>query len=133
VHTLSVAGDLVVNYSLDPLARIVYIAYPSNPTYEEWAAMMEAIFQEAQYAPGWGFLADRRSLTEAPSKDFIESALRFVSSHQTELAGARWASVVSGPAAYGMVRMGQALADELLKVGVFTDLGEAREWLERGA
>ncbi len=37
---------------------------------------------------------------------------------------------MSGVAAYGMARMAQELAGELpVKVGVFTDMDEAREWL----
>jgi hypothetical protein len=120
---------MAFRYALDPLTRIVHITYPANPTYEEWAAMMEAVFQEPRYAPGWSFLGDRRAVEEAPSKDFVECAVGFVRRHQPQLAGARWASVVSGPAAYGMIRMGQTLAEDSLMVGVFTDMEEAREWL----
>jgi hypothetical protein len=124
---------VALSYTLDPQARVVHVTYSGNPTFDEWAAMMLAIFREQQYAPGWGFLSDRRLVTEAPTKDYIVRAVAFVRSRQHELSCARWATVVSAPAANGMVRMGQTLAADLpLKTGVFTNLDEAREWLARG-
>jgi|SRR5262245_20362619 len=127
------AGAKAVAYTLDPQAHIVHVTYTANPTFEEWAVMMLALFRERQYAPGWKFLSDRRPVTEPPATHYMERAVAFVREHQRELAGALWATVVGGPAVYGMMRMGQALAADVpLKVGVFTDMGEAREWLARG-
>jgi hypothetical protein len=127
------AATRTVAYSLDPQARVVHLTYTGNPTIEEWTAMMLALFRERQYAPGWGFLSDRRPVPEPPDKTYIERAVVFVREHQREMAGACWATVVGGPAVDGMMRLGQELAADLpLKVGVFTDIGEAREWLARG-
>jgi hypothetical protein len=121
---------MVLSYELDPLARIVHITYAANPSFEEWAGMMQGIFQDAQYAPGWGLLSDRRSVSEVQAKDFIVRVVAFLRLHQAELAHSRWAMVVSGRAVYGMARMAQELAGELpMKLGVFTDMDEAREWL----
>jgi hypothetical protein len=130
MRVVPVPVEMALNYSLDPQARIVRITYAANPSFEEWAGMMRAIFQDADYAPGWGLLSDRRAVREPQTKAFIEGVVAFLRRHQRELEHGRWAMVVSGIAVYGMARMAQELAGELpVKLGVFTDVDEAREWL----
>jgi hypothetical protein len=130
MRAFPVPVETALTYSLDPLARIVHITYAASPSFEEWAGMMRAIFQDAEYAPGWGLLSDRRSVREPQTKDFIQAVVAFLRRHQRELDHGRWAMVVSGIAVYGMARMAQELAGELpVKLGVFTDMDEAWEWL----
>ena len=125
-----VATHMSLSYVLDRPARIVRITYASNPSFEEWVAMMQAVFREAEYAPGWGLLSDRRAVREPQTKEFIERVVAFLRRHRGELEHGRWAMVVSGVAVYGMARMAQELAGELpVQLGVFTDMDEACEWL----
>ena len=74
--------------------------------------MMQAVFREAEYAPGWALLSDRRAVREPQTKDFIERVVAFLRRHGRELEHGRWAMVVSGVAVYGMARMAQELAGE---------------------
>ena len=85
MRVVPVATHMSLSYVLDQPARIVRITYASNPSFEEWVAMMQAVFREAEYAPGWGLLSDRRAVREPQTKDFIERVVAFLRRHGREL------------------------------------------------
>jgi hypothetical protein len=122
-----------LSYSIDPVARVVEFHYTGSPDFAEWSAVMEAILADPAFHPGYGFLTDRRFVSEAPTTEYVQNVMAFLRKHQAAIGPARWAAVVSGPASYGMVRMAQHLGSELpFQIQVFTDEVMARRWLEEG-
>lgn len=119
-----------LTYTIDPDARLVTLHYEEHPTIEQWKQAMLRVFADPRYRPGFAFLGDRRAVKEAPDRDYIRETIAFGEEHRAELQGARWATLVSTPASYGMARMGQALgAEGPTELGAFTDLAAALRWL----
>src|SRR5262249_708868 len=115
-------------YTLDAQARVVHIVQTGNPSFQDWSGMMGAIFQDPRYAPGWNLLSDRGAVSQPQTREFIEAVAAFLRRNSNQLENGRWAMVVNGLAVYGMARMAQEMAGDLpVKLGVFTDMGEARE------
>lgn len=124
-----------INYAIDAEARIVRLSYVGETTPEEFAATMSAIFRSTPYRPGFGFLSDRRD-APAATTEYIQRNVAFAEAHQEELAGARWATVVSSTVNYGLSRMAQNLLEGKGRppaLMVFTDIGEAERWLRETA
>lgn len=124
-----------INYAIDAEARLVRLDYVGATTADEFAATLTAIFRSTSYRPGFGFLSDRRNV-EPPTKAYIEHALSFMEAHREQVAGGRWAVVVSTPASYGMGRMGQNIAEgrrSPTPVQVFRGIDEAEAWLNATA
>ena len=116
-------------YSIDASAGLVRLDYQKAPTFDEWAAVMRAVFQDPAYRPGFAFLSDHRGL-EPPTTEYVRSVAEFVTIHREKLTGSRWAVVVGSPAAYGMARMGQTLAEGFGgEAAIFTDADAADAWL----
>jgi hypothetical protein len=120
-----------ISFEVDARRRLVRLGYTgATPNIQAWEAVMTAILQDPRYQPGFGFLIDRRAVPP-PDAPFVRATVLFRENHAAELAGARWAVVVSDPANYGMARMGQALGDAQTHVQqrAFTDVDEAEAWL----
>jgi hypothetical protein len=115
-------------YRIDPPAHMVRVDYEGHPTFQEWSAMMEAIFADLAFTPGFDFLFDKRTADSAPDTDYVHAAARFYRRHRDKMG--RWAIVVKGLLPYGMSRMTAAICDPNDNVRVFTDLAEAQEWLQ---
>ena len=121
---------MTLTYSIDPGSRLVTILYAQHPTIEEWRQTMLRIFADPQYRPGFAFLGDRRAVSTPPDRAYIQGTIEFGEAHRTEFQGARWATLVSTSASYGMARMGQALGEQgPTELGAFTDPAAALRWL----
>ncbi len=119
-----------LSYSIDRASRVVTVHYAGIPNFDEWADTIRAAFHDPDHELGFGFLLDRRLVETAPTADYIRQVVHFVQTHRPESGESRWAVVVRGPAPYGMVRMAQALAEEMpFPLEVFTDLDKAQRWL----
>jgi hypothetical protein len=122
-----------VTYSIDPVAGVVELRYKGHQDFAEWSAVMLAILQDPAFSPGYGFLSDRRLVTEAPTTDFVQGTLSFLKTHQGVIRASRWAAIVSDAASYGMGRMAQQLGEALpFPIEIFTDAGQAHRWLREG-
>jgi hypothetical protein len=120
-----------LTYSIDEAGRLVTLRYADDPTYEEFVSVMHQVFADPRYQPGFSILGDRRA-AEVATADYMRQANSFVRLHGADVAGSRWAAVVSSVAAYGMARMGQAMSHKMpVETGVFTDVDEALVWLRR--
>jgi hypothetical protein len=118
-----------ISYEVDTHRRIVRLLYERDPNFRDWASAMDDATRAPGYEPGFGFLFDRRSVPPATS-EHIRAAVAWIGQHRAQVAGSRWAVVVTDPASYGMTRMGQALAEGLpVQLRVFKDVDEAVFWL----
>ena len=118
-----------ITYSIDTTFGIVTLSYVDNPNFVEWANTMRAVFRDPSYEPGFSFILDRRQVTTAPEKDYIEKVVAFTKAHPRELGKCLTAVVVAGLASYGMARMSQAFLGDTEHTRIFRDIEEARQWL----
>jgi hypothetical protein len=120
-------------YSIDPVAGVVELRYSGSYDIAEWSSVMHAILQDPAFRAGYGFLSDRRLVSEAPTTEFVQGTLSFLKTHQAVLRASRWAAIVGDAASYGMGRMAQQLGEALpFPIEIFTDAGRARRWLREG-
>jgi|CXWL01.1.fsa_nt_gi hypothetical protein len=121
-----------LRYAIDPEARLVTLVYSGQPEVDEWRQVVAAVLVDPAYQPDFGFLADRRAVSAAPSSTAIREVVDFLSSHRREIRG-RWAAVVSGPATFGMARMTAGLLGSAgPNLRTFTDVELARRWVQEG-
>jgi hypothetical protein len=120
-----------LTYSIDPAAGVVELRYFGRQDFAEWSAVMYAILEDPAFAEGYGFLSDRRLVSEVPTTDFVQATLTFLRTHQARLGARRWAAIVNDAASYGMGRMAQQLGEalpfpnrDLHRCGTGTPLGE---------
>jgi hypothetical protein len=122
-------------YSIDADARLVRLNYVGEVGIDEFRTTMTAIFRASSYRPGFGFLSDRRD-APASTTEYLHGTVAFAAAHQKELAGSRWATVVSIPVNYGLSRMAQNLLEGQERypmLRVFTDISQAEAWLREPA
>jgi hypothetical protein len=82
---------------------------------------------------GYGFLSDRRGMSDIPTTEYVRSVIGFLQGHDTVIGARQWAILVSGTASYGMARMAQQIGHELpFPIEVLTDEAKARGWLSEG-
>ena len=126
---------MAMQYWIDESTRTVHLVALGESTPEEWTTAMRAVLKSPAYRAGFGFLSDRRRAATA-TVPFTENALGFVMMKQKELAGARFAVVVSNPASVEMARMGKDLAERAalpIAAEIFSDVGAAERWLRMTA
>ncbi len=118
------------SYSIDPVTGVVTFIYRIDPTFEEWRSTMETVFANPRYRVGFHFLGDRRRIDTPPERLYIRRIVDWMNTRADMVKGARWATLVSTPASYGMGRVGQAMGEGgAVDLGVFLDEAEAMRWL----
>ena len=117
-----------LTYEIDENLRQVRVTYLEQPSFEEWARTMKAILADDRYAPGFGFLMDRRSIEKPASTAYMQRLVQFVDLHRPQSGAARWALVVGDVASYGMARMAEGL-DASETIRAFREIESARSWL----
>jgi len=121
------------SYSIDPMNHIVEFDFTGSPSFEEWASVIYAVLSDRSFQSGYGFLSDRRGITDIPTTEYVRSVIRFLRGQCTAIGARRWGILVSGTASYGMARMAQELGHDLpFPIEVFTDEAKARRWLSEG-
>ena len=119
-----------LTYSIDLECHLVTLTGARVPDFDEWNATMRRLLADPDFQPGFDFLTDRRMAEAAPTADYLRRAVSFLDLNRKRLGHCRWALVVTGPAAFGMGRMAEALCSETsVQMRVFTDLMEAQSWL----
>jgi hypothetical protein len=119
--------------TVDVARRLVTMRYEgASPTAQEWAASLLEVFKAPGYEPGFAFLVDRRGVP-SPTADWVRFTVSFRERHAAQIAGSRWAVVVSDPANFGMGRMGEILLEiQGVTQATFKSMEEAELWLLRG-
>ena len=116
---------------IDAKAKIVHLEYRGEVAIDEFRTVIEAVFGDPAYRPGFGFLVDRRH-TPPAQEGYVASAVEVAFQNQPMLTGARWAVVVSNPASVKAARMGIEFAHRALVpqvVHVFEELEREEDWL----
>ena len=122
-----------LSYSIDPMNHIVEFHFMGSPSFEEWVLVIYAVLSDRSFQSGYGFLSDRRGMSDLPTTEEVRSVIGFLRKHYTAIRARRWAILVSDTASYGMARMTQQLGHELpFPIEVFTDEAKARRWLSEG-
>jgi hypothetical protein len=117
-------------YRLVPSHKMVLL--PSTPAFEwkEWAATMQAVFQDHRFSAPMGFLVDRRNVEQPYSRTVIERILRFFASYSSHMRGCSWAALIPdlGPVR-DAVRIVSTLASPCgLQIRAFVEFRGAVEW-----
>jgi hypothetical protein len=95
---------------------------------------MLALFRDARFGSGFGFLSDRRHLQSPFDRMGLERVLQFFATHPEELTGSSWAVVTSGP---GPVHDSTSIVAKLsapsgIYLRPFTAFDPAIEWVAPG-
>ena len=123
-----------LTYTLDPVRRLVRIVYREPPTLLDAEAVLDQLAADPQFGPGFGVLADRWQLTVEPDEAYVRGAIEAIVSRGAKFTGVRWATVTSHLSGYRMVRLLiEPFAERCgVEYRVFTDEGQALEWLFEG-
>ena len=122
-----------VQHSIEADARFVRLVYSGAVTLNDLTKTMDSVFGDPAYQRGYGFLVDRR-LALTPTTDYVERAVAFMRRRRYEVAGSRLAIVASSSGTYGMMRLAQMLAADLVKeIRIFKALDDAEAWLRSTA
>jgi len=117
------------SYEIIPSQSLVKVTYHYHPTHQEWTQMMDAIFQNPRFQPGFNFLFDKRDAGDTASNEYVEQTSQYYRQHRDKMG--RCAIVVGTLLAFGMARMTEGYClDE--HVRAFIDLREAEKWLAAG-
>jgi hypothetical protein len=118
-----------VIYSIDAVARVVYLTTLGEPSFDEWRDTLLAVFSDSSFETGFNFISDRRR-SEPPSRDFVERQIVFVREHKREIGCCRWAAVVPNTATDSVAREVTSRAGmSSVEVAFFYDPAEARKWV----
>ena len=119
-----------LSYSIDlDRCRVIVVA-TSQPTPQEFTALMEAVLADPAFQRGFDLLWDRRSYAAIPEREYIMTIVEWWGQYLPRLGGSRIANVVphEEPAIYGMARMAELMGRGELHA--FSDFDEAVRWLD---
>jgi len=125
-------GPLITSrYVIDETRRVVRLAGPFPAELEDWCATLDAVFADPVYAPGCGFLSDRRGVTVLPPDAYILDAVQYLQAHRSQLTGCRWAFVTDTPAMDAWTRAVSLIAGSVgIRFGRFREIDAAWQWLK---
>lgn len=118
-----------VIYSIDTVARVVYLTTVGEPSFDEWHDTLLAVFSDPSFETGFNFVSDRRR-SASLSREFVERQIVFVREHEQEIGRCRWAAVVPNPATDSVAReVTRRAGMSRVEVAFFYDPAEARRWV----
>jgi hypothetical protein len=132
----AVGVPVALTYSIHPERSLIVVTRSHRPSADEWERFMAQIMADPAFMPGFNMVDDSRAISAVPSRAEVERSARWINDHAVALGPARWAIVVapSAPAAFGMVRVGEALTcGSGIMLRAFTDLSAAFAWVDRAA
>ena len=90
---------------------------------------MDQIRADPRYRRGFVFLSDRRAVTTAPTVAEIKQSVDYFERHRVALGRTTWAILVAPTLVdFGMMRMGETLASELIVMRYFEKVPDAEAW-----
>lgn len=122
---------MALSYRIHPERALVVVIRSHGVGAEDWETFLSGLLEDPAYQRGFTFVEDRRGLTELPTRLEVERASHWIQEHGEQLGPTRWAVVVAAasPAAFGMVRMREALTSGgPVLVRAFTDYDTALAW-----
>jgi hypothetical protein len=122
--------DTPLVYSIETGRRRVIVIYLAQPDLLEWAHVIEQVFNDKEYRPGFDFVLDRRTLQTPPADSCLLGFARFVEMVTAQTQKARWAVVLASEGLFDLsalaVQMGLAG-----RIRGFGNMEDAQEWLDR--
>jgi hypothetical protein len=115
----------------------VYLESDDQATLDEWESAVSHALGISGSRPILGLLHDARKMERVPGPQETRARVWVLMAQARTHNVARWATVVAGPANYGMGRMAEALTGQLVDhersvaFRVFTDMTEAEAWLRQ--
>jgi hypothetical protein len=106
--------------------RSVRVVYQAQPSFEQWEATINEVFEDPRFQPGFGILLDRSRILKPATSEYMSRLLDFVDRH-AEIA-ARWAILASDLASFRMGRKAET-ASSKANVRTFIDRHSAELWL----
>lgn len=122
-------GMVGVTYEFDVRRRWVVVAYHIQPPSRESEALLGEVFRDPRFEDDMNILLDRTAITEPPSRDYVETMVRFVDAHQSPGRVRKWAIVTSRDVLFGMGRMAEQLTQSSGSIRAFRSRAEAEQWL----
>lgn len=100
----------------------------------EWQSAVTLALISDQFRPGMALLHDARKVERVPDPAEARMRVWFLTTQTRRHGVARWATVVSGPARYGIGRLAEAIVDRdrSAEFRIFLDMAEAEAWLREG-
>ena len=124
---------MAYSLSIAPDGSVVELVATGAGSSAGFAHVIAAMLEHPLYRRGAPILIDRRESVDLPTTREVRSNVSTLARHRDALGSCRIAVVVTSAAAYGMARMGQALADDLpIVIRIFSEETEARRWLREG-
>lgn len=120
-----------ITYEIEGIAGVVRITWVGMVPIGDWAKLMDQIRADPRYRRGYVFLSDRRAVTTAPTVTEIKISVDYFTRHRTELGQTTWAILIAPTLVdFGMMRMGETLASDLIVMRYFETEPEAEVWLQ---
>ena len=118
-------------YSIDPTLRLVKVDSGQDfPAADDFLAVLDQLGRDPLFGPGFGVLFERRQFTKEPDAQYVRASIENIAARGGKFTQARWASITSHLATYGMGRMAEAIAENCgVSYRVFIDEREAMDWL----
>jgi hypothetical protein len=129
------ACALSADYEIDETRGLVIILPGEQTVAPDIAAAFDRILADPRFGPDYHFLSDRRGVTHAPDRQYVDQAVAVINRYRSAFGDRRWAVLVDDHnlAMYGMGRVAEAFSSMCgVTLRVFTDFDEAVAWLETG-
>jgi hypothetical protein len=116
--------------SIDAKLRIATLVCNRLPTLTEWPTLFDEMQAHPGFGPGFGFLIDRRAITEPAETEYVHSLVAILRRNEQLFVGTRCAVIVPNVASYGMMRMMELMLDgSPFHVRGFKEFHKAARWL----
>lgn len=115
-------------YTLYPDRGYLVFEVEGTVTLKEVQAFFQRILSDPEWSPGYNGLGDYTNARFELTASEVEELAHFFKATMRE-SPALSANVVDSKANYGMVRMFDALSDEMLNIRLFYDRSEAETWI----
>ena len=117
-------------YHIDRKLGLVTFSGDRTATMPEFQRLLSAVLADPDFRPKLGFLRDRRGLEPLP-RGVLRGAVEHLGGFP-ELAGCRWAVVVSDRAQAGSFHMVGGPGTAPFTLQTFDDIDAAKLWLAAG-
>ena len=109
---------------------LLRIQSDKDATFEEWRGALDEALAHRDYRHGTPVLHDLSRIKREPSAAETKERVEVMMSRAKVYGFKRWASVVTGPATFGMTRMAQAFASGgPIEFRGFKTLADAEAWV----
>ena len=118
-------------YEIDEQRNLVRLSFVGRIVMEDVVSHMHRLLSDGRFRKGLNTLFDLTGAELDVQSSEVWELSRFVESIQDVRGACRWAVIASDDTHFGMARMFQMIAGEMMiKTEVFRNESDAMEWLE---